>query len=56
MTGDSVEEYTQAVLALINNRTLLTQYQNSSLADSEIYTLDNMVTNFVNGISQCLRH
>lgn len=54
MTGDRVEEYAQSVLALIKDREKLSQIKAAALADAEIYTLDKMVDQFVDGISQCL--
>jgi len=54
MTGDSVEEYAQAILALAKDRERLNQYRAASLADADVYTLDNMVAQFVDGIEKCL--
>jgi len=54
MTGYSVEEYAQAILALVKDRERLNQYRAASLADADIYTLDNMVMQFVDGIMKCL--
>jgi glycosyltransferase involved in cell wall biosynthesis len=54
MTGDSVDEYVQAILDLIGNRERLSQYRTAALADANIYTLDNMVAQFVDGIVKCL--
>jgi glycosyltransferase involved in cell wall biosynthesis len=54
MTGDSVEEYAQAILALVKDRERLNQYRAVSLADADVYTLVNMVAQFVDGIVKCL--
>jgi glycosyltransferase involved in cell wall biosynthesis len=54
MTGDNVEEYAQNILILIHDRTLLSHYRAAALADANVYTLDNMVEQFVDGISKCL--
>lgn len=54
MTADNVEEYAQAVLRLIDDRELLNRYRLAALADADVYTLDNMVAQFVNGIETCL--
>jgi hypothetical protein len=54
MTGNSVEEYSRAILALVNDREKLNQYRAASLADADVYTLDNMVSQFVDGIVKCL--
>lgn len=54
MTGDSVEEYAQAILALIKDRERLNQYRTAALADADVYTLENMVSQFVDGIVKCL--
>jgi glycosyltransferase involved in cell wall biosynthesis len=54
MTNDSTEEYARNVLALIHDREKLDQMKAEALADAEIYSLDNMVERFVDGISKCL--
>lgn len=54
MTGYSVEEYAQNILALISDRERLAQYRAAALADADVYTLDNMVAQFVDGIVKCL--
>jgi glycosyltransferase involved in cell wall biosynthesis len=52
---DSPEIYSRAVLGLISNPARLAQMQKAALADSERYTLDNMVNRFVDGIEAALR-
>ena len=54
MTGDSVEEYAQAILALVAEPASLQHYRAAALADADVYTLDNMVAQFVDGIVKCL--
>jgi glycosyltransferase involved in cell wall biosynthesis len=54
MTGDSVDEYAQSILALIRDRERFEQIRLAALADADVYTLENMVKQFVEGISQCL--
>lgn len=54
MTGDSVDEYAQAILKLTSDRERLNQYRAAALADADVYTLDNMVAKFVSGIEKCL--
>ena len=54
MTGDNVEDYALAILALMADQNLLETYKNAALASADIYTLNNMVEQFVNGISRCL--
>lgn len=54
MTGDSFEEYAQAILVLVKDRERLNQYRAAALADADVYTLDNMVSQFVDGIEKCL--
>jgi L-malate glycosyltransferase len=56
ITTDSVEEYTHSVLALIHDSKKLDKIKVAALADAEIYTLNNMVTQFVDGIKKCLAH
>jgi glycosyltransferase involved in cell wall biosynthesis len=54
MTSDSVEEYAQSILALIADQASLQHYRAAALADADVYTLDNMVAQFVDGIERCL--
>lgn len=54
MTGDSVEEYAQAILALVKDRDRLSQFRAAALVDADVYTLNNMVSQFVDGIVKCL--
>lgn len=54
ITGNNVNEYTQAVLKLIDNPERLNQYSAAALADADVYTLDNMVSQFMDGIVKCL--
>lgn len=54
MTGYDVEEYAQAILTLTTNPELLSQYRAASLEDADVYTLDNMVVQFLDGIVKCL--
>lgn len=54
MTNDSAEEYAQSVLALIQDREKLNQIKAAAMADAEVYTLDNMVGRFIDGINKCL--
>jgi glycosyltransferase involved in cell wall biosynthesis len=54
MTGDNVDDYAQAILSLIADRSLFDNYKIAALASADIYTLDNMVDQFVDGLSRCL--
>jgi hypothetical protein len=54
MTDTNTEEYSQNVLMLIKDHEKLNQLKTQALADADVYTLDNMVEQFVQGISQCL--
>lgn len=54
MTSDSVDEYTQSVMALIRDTEKLNKIKAAALQDAEKYTLDNMVSQFVDGIQKCL--
>lgn len=54
MTDDSVDEYVQIVLQLINDKSRLSAVKAVALADADKYTLENMATNFVDGIARCL--
>lgn len=55
MTGDSAESYAQAVLSLFNDRSKLNEMKAAAQADSERYTLDNMVQRFADGIAAALK-
>lgn len=51
--GDSAS-YASAVLALLGDVARLDALKLAALSDSRRYTLDNMVSNFVDGIERCL--
>jgi hypothetical protein len=51
---NNVDEYAQAILTLIDNPERLKQYSAAALADADFYTLDNMVSQFMDGIVKCL--
>lgn len=55
MTGDTAQVYAQAVLGLFADPKRLAAMKAAALADSERYTLDNMVENFTNGIAAALK-
>lgn len=52
--GDTPETYSRAVLDVIQDAVRLQQMKASALADSERYTLQNMVTRFADGIEAAL--
>jgi len=54
LTSDNAEEYAATVLKLIYDRNALKRIKAIALADSERYTLENMVSNFVSGIELAL--
>ncbi|MBC7488655.1 MAG: glycosyltransferase family 4 protein [Glaciimonas sp.] len=54
MTADSSEAYAAVVLGLANDKARLCEVKAAALADAEVYTLDNMVAQFVDGIEKCL--
>ena len=56
MTADSAEEYASVVLGLVNDEVRLDKVKMAAKADAEVYTLDNMVAEFVDGIEKCLAH
>lgn len=51
--GDS-SNYADAVIALFNDHTKLDAIKKAALNDASQYTLDNMVTRFVDGIERCV--
>lgn len=53
--GDTPEAYSRAVLDVIQDAVRLRKMKASALADSERYTLKNMVQRFVDGIEAALR-
>lgn len=54
MTGDSSGDYAAEVLKLANDKARLGEVKAAALVDAEVYTLDNMVEQFLDGISKCL--
>lgn len=54
MTPDSTQVYAQRVLGLIQTPTELARLKAAALADADVYTLEQMVTRFVDGIERCL--
>lgn len=55
MTSDDIDEYTSIALDLFQYPEKLQHTRAEALTDSEFYTLDRMVANFVDGIECCLR-
>lgn len=53
--GDTSEEYSQGVLEVIQNPDRLNKMKQAALADSERYTLENMVSRFADGIEAAIR-
>lgn len=51
---DTVEEYGGAVVELLTNSALLKRMSTAALADSEYYSLENMVENFARGINNAV--
>ena len=54
--GDSPETYSQAVVDIIRNPERLIKMKKSALADSERYTLENMVKHFTDGIEAAFKY
>ncbi len=52
--GDA-KQYALEIINLLSDDTLLATLKKGALADAYIYTLDNMVANFANGINKCLK-
>ncbi len=50
MIRDSIETYGQAIVDLLSDKKRLGEMQQAAWTDSNHYTLDNMTTNFANGI------
>lgn len=48
------DRYTDAVIALFNDRLKLEAVKQAALHDAQRYTLDNMVTRFADGIARCV--
>jgi glycosyltransferase involved in cell wall biosynthesis len=51
---ESPESYSKAVIDLFSNPDKLKKMQQAAFLDGEIYTLDNMVNNFVDGVKKAL--
>ena len=54
-TDDSPQAYSRAVLEVITNPDRLASMKKAALADSERYTLENMVLHFADGIEAAIR-
>jgi hypothetical protein len=55
MADDTAEGYGRAVLDVIGSPEVLARMKAAALADSERYTLDNMVRRFADGIESALK-
>lgn len=54
MTDDSPSAYADAVISLISNHEKLKQLASAALKTADLYTVENMAMNFVNGIELAL--
>ena len=54
MTSDSTQVYADRVVGLIHNPAELAQLKAAALADADVYTLEQMVARFVDGVERCL--
>ena len=54
-TANSADAYSAAVLEVISNPERLARMKQAALADSERYTLENMVRCFADGIEAAVR-
>jgi glycosyltransferase involved in cell wall biosynthesis len=54
MTEDNPNSYAQKILYLTKNKSYFNQLKAAALADADVYTLNNMADNFIDGISRCL--
>lgn len=55
LCDDTADAYSHAVISVLHDPLRLQRMQANALADSERYTLDNMVTRFVSGIEAAVR-
>jgi len=55
LINDSVGAYVETVLKLMREPDALHEMQGHALSAAEIYTVENMAENFVNGIERCLK-
>lgn len=53
--SDDVEDYADSVVSLLSDDNLRQRLSGQSLKDANSYTVENMVSNFSEGISHCLR-
>lgn len=54
--SDDVGDYADVIINLLKNEEQLKQLKNQCLADSAEYTIENMATNFAEGIINCLKY
>ena len=50
--NDSIELYSNLIISLANNSQLLMKLKNGCLHSSNIYTIENMVENFISGLDK----
>lgn len=54
VTQDNLDSYVNQVVALLNDKRLLEQLKQSCLESAAIYTVENMVNNFTQGVHEAL--
>jgi len=54
LTEDTIGAYSQAVLKLLNDHVFYKYVATNALKSGELYTLENMVDNFFEGIKKAL--
>lgn len=54
LVGGDVNDYSDAVVGLLLDQSRLASIKRAAIQEAQHYTLDNMVSNFVEGIEQCL--
>ena len=52
--SDLPEDYADAVVKLVKDKSLSSKYRTRCLADADVYTVENMAKNFSEGIVECL--
>jgi hypothetical protein len=52
MTDYSIEAYAEGVISVLNSNTLLQFLKSNALSSSHLYTIENMVKNFVTGLDK----
>jgi L-malate glycosyltransferase len=55
MTENALESYCQNIVSLLKDKNILNEFKNGCIESAKIYTIENMISNFTDGIVKALR-